>query len=331
MPGDQFSEPVYEMLWDCPACGSEKLLGKTHRYCPSCGSPQDPDRRYFPPEDEKVPVQDHVFYGVDRSCPACETPNSANSSNCGSCGSPLEEGAQVKKVQDGPKPEQPQAAGTEPAKKSRKGLFGCLALVLVIIAGVLVVTQWTQTSTFTVQGHSWERTVQIEVFKSVSESGWCDSKPAAAKFVHSKSKERSTQQVPDGEICTNKNVDNGDGTFRKVKECKPKTKSVPVYDDWCTYTVDRWKNARVAKAAAKGLDPSPSWPQVKVDGCRHLGCEREGKRSEKYQVILKDPDGGTHDCDKAQPRWSEMAVGSSWAGETTVIGGMIDCESLLPQ
>ena len=44
---------TYEMMWDCGFCGSSKLLGKTHRYCPGCGAAQDPSTRYFPPEEEK--------------------------------------------------------------------------------------------------------------------------------------------------------------------------------------------------------------------------------------------------------------------------------------
>ena len=31
-------ERVYEMLWDCAFCGTQKLLGLQHRHCPSCGA-----------------------------------------------------------------------------------------------------------------------------------------------------------------------------------------------------------------------------------------------------------------------------------------------------
>ena len=39
---------TFQMLWDCPTCGSTKLLGAEHRHCPSCGSPQQDNLRYFP-------------------------------------------------------------------------------------------------------------------------------------------------------------------------------------------------------------------------------------------------------------------------------------------
>jgi len=54
------------MLWDCEFCGTKKLLGKTHRFCPNCGAQQDPKARYFPSDEEKVAVKDHVYVGVDK-------------------------------------------------------------------------------------------------------------------------------------------------------------------------------------------------------------------------------------------------------------------------
>ena len=45
---------IFEMLWDCGFCGTGQLLGKTNRYCPSCGAPQDETKRYFPPPGKEV-------------------------------------------------------------------------------------------------------------------------------------------------------------------------------------------------------------------------------------------------------------------------------------
>ena len=82
-------EKTYEMMWDCEYCNTPKLLGKTHRFCPNCGAPQNPEKRYFPPENEKVAVEDHQFVGADLHCPACSFANSRTANNCGNCGSPL--------------------------------------------------------------------------------------------------------------------------------------------------------------------------------------------------------------------------------------------------
>ena len=65
-------EKNYEMFWDCEYCGSSKLLGITHRHCPNCGAPQDPEKRYFPPDEEKVALEDHENTGADWHCPSCD-------------------------------------------------------------------------------------------------------------------------------------------------------------------------------------------------------------------------------------------------------------------
>ena len=90
---------IFEMLWDCGFCDTKQLLGKTNRYCPSCGAPQDETKRYFPPPGkEKEVVANTTFDGVDVKCPACGTPNGAKANNCKHCGSPLNEAAAVKQL-----------------------------------------------------------------------------------------------------------------------------------------------------------------------------------------------------------------------------------------
>ncbi len=79
---------TYQMLWDCPSCGTCKLLGLTHRFCPNCGAPQDPTLRYFPPQDEAIAVEDHPLVGPDWRCSGCDAPNHARATFCGACGAP---------------------------------------------------------------------------------------------------------------------------------------------------------------------------------------------------------------------------------------------------
>src|SRR5262245_36399297 len=110
---------VYEMLWDCAFCGTRKLLGKTHRHCPACGAPQDPARRYFPSDDEKVAVKDHVFVGVDRVCPACGAPGSRAAAHCGGCGAALDGGKDVALKTDGPAAPAAAAAAPSPPPPRR--------------------------------------------------------------------------------------------------------------------------------------------------------------------------------------------------------------------
>ena len=148
---------TYEMLWDCEYCGAVKLLGKTHRHCPECGAAQNPERRYFPEESEKVAVEDHQYVGADLRCPACKAPNSEIAKFCAECGSPIEKGAQVALKQD------PAASPPVPASAPKKSggvkawPFGVGGIGLSLIIAVCAASFWTKTVAITTAGHTWVR------------------------------------------------------------------------------------------------------------------------------------------------------------------------------
>jgi hypothetical protein len=349
-------EATYQMLWDCPFCGTKKLLGLDHRHCPSCGATQDPEWRYFPSDDEKIAVEDHEFTGADKNCPACGTANSSKTAFCVNCGSPMDGSAAVKTRSD-----QVQAEGTAfadegakaaqedfkaqktaarapqaetPPKKKKKSkvgcVVGCLVLgLLAVLVLVAVAVLWKKPASVAVVGHSWERTIDIEEYRSVSESEWCDSKPSDAYSVRKESKVRSHNKVPDGEDCSTRRVDNGDGTFSEKRECKPKYREEPVYDDWCSYSVDRWKKDRTVRADGSTLSETPAWPVVKLSRtgtCK--GCEREGPRGETYTVRFASPEGKSHTCDFSQTQWATYAAGSEYESKVGVLTGKLDCGGL---
>ncbi len=319
---------TFQMLWNCSSCGTEKLLGTDHRYCPNCSAPQAAAERYFPPEGQEIAVKDHVFHGVDWQCPGCDTPNSAAASFCGSCGAPRESDAREVDRKSAEAP-------PEPPKKKSKGcaLFGCGGLLLIgIIAAIVVAVGflWKKPVDLTVTGHQWTRSIEIERYDAVRESEWCSAMPSAAYEVSRTSEVKETKQVPDGETCTTKNVDQGDGTFKKVEECKPKYRDEPVYADKCSYKIDRWATARSVDAAGTGLDPAPTWPSVgSLNSGSSRGSEREGARRESYVVTYQDDEGDSHDCDYSQARWQGVADGSRWQAKAGVLFGF-DCDSLSP-
>lgn len=331
--------PTYEMFWDCPACGTEKLLGKTHRHCPACGHPQDPSYRYFPPEDEKVAVEDHVFVGVDWTCDRCETPNSAAATHCVNCGDARDKddgvverldevraGAQSGTLED----EAPEPVD-EPLPPRRGGFGKVLVLLLgcLFVCGTLTALFYTAEATAEVTGHHWQRDVRIDRMASVSDGSWCDSVPGDAYSVSRSQKKRSTNRIPDGQSCSTYNVDNGDGTFSTQERCTTTYREEPVYDDWCDYQVDRWRHDHTETANGRGLSAEPYWPSYSVSGGSGRGSTRVGGRSERYFVELVDADGTKKDCDYDQSRWSAMEVGSRWTGEKRVLLNSLVCDGLV--
>ena len=344
---------TYEMLWDCRYCGTGGLLGLTHRFCPSCGAPQDPSTRYFPDDAHKVAVEDHVYVGTDRRCPACSTPNSAKSAFCRSCGGPLTEAAAVATRRDqlrdiGNEPAGDAGAGgwrsvgTEeddnaPARLSRRqdrrrpgtrwAIGGLMIGVLLALALILT---WTRATLVEVVGHTWEREVAIERYGPVQRSAWCDGLPGDARVIDSFPAQRGSRQVPDGEDCAMRRQDQGDGTYRETVECRPRYRAEPVMDRRCTYVVDRWTVVRTATASGSGFDPRPRWPQpVLARQGQCDGCERLGARTESYQVTLRELESGrTHRCRVSEPRWRMLRPDMHYQAEVGAITDALNCDSL---
>lgn len=344
---------TYQMLWDCTNCDTKGLLGLTHRHCPSCGSPQDPAARYFPTDDQKVSVENHVYHGADWRCEACDTPNGALAEFCMSCGSPKDKSKEVKRRAEhrvgdrqtfetdssstarkelNARPTAPPSA-LPPVKKSQTKavVLGIVALVVVVI---LVALFWKKDAAVVVTGHSWSRSIDIQTFTAVSESGWRDQVPSGAYSVSCYRAVRDTKQVPDGEECFKKRVDKGDGTFKEVRECTPKYREEPIYDQKCNYTIDKWKVTDTANATGSGFSPEPTWPDPKLTrkgSC--LGCQREGSRDETYTVHLKDNKDGdeTYECTFPQAVWSSYAVGKVFKTRVGVVTGRLSCDELKQQ
>jgi hypothetical protein len=353
----------YEMLWDCPGCGTEKLLGVTHRHCPNCGAPQDPSKRYYPPDSEKIAVENHPYQGVDKACPACETANAAKAGFCVNCGSPLDEAKAVRTrseqvgiealkagetVSDAKKDAEAArkaererqlaahgaASGAAPASGGGKGKFTLIAvaMVMMVLCGLCgIFFFWKKDAGFEVTGHHWERSIAIESLAPVQEQAWRSDMPADATNVSCQPEQKETVNVPDGEDCVDTREDKGDGSFEEKKVCTPRFREDPVYADKCSYTVTKWSATDSAKATGDSLTPAPAWPTVTLSNpgtC--VGCQREGSKKESYTLTLKDASGAQKNCELPMDKWSTMAVGSRWTGEVGVVSGEVDCGSLRP-
>lgn len=320
----------FEMLWNCSRCGTEKLLGVTHRHCPGCGAPQAAENRYFPPKGDEIAVVDHVFSGADRTCNNCDTPVSRAAEFCHNCGGNMDgEDKNVALVSEAPEPK-PVAA---PPKKS--GGMGMAAMgigglvIAAIVAGLLVMMFWTREAGVEVTGHSWERSIQIEEFQAVSADDWCSEMPKDAYSVSKSKKEKDTKKIKDGETCKTVKVDNGDGTFKKKEECTPKYREEPIMADFCKYKVNKWDEKNWEKSKGNSVSPSPSWPKVTVKDCKNLGCTRQGSKKESYSLNLVEQEDKKSklNCDLPEKKWAGVKVGASAVAQIGVTGG-VDCTKL---
>jgi hypothetical protein len=315
---------TYQMLWDCSACGTAKLLGLEHRHCPGCGSAQDEDGRYFPSDEDKVAVADHKFTGADKECSACGSPMAAAANNCTNCGCGLDGAEQVDLVVEKEAPPPPAPKKKSGGSSGKFILFGIVAIVVFLV----VMISWKKEVDVEATGKSWERTVQVEQYGPTKKSAWCDSLPTKARNVTRKQEVKTHREVPDGETCVTKKRDNGDGTFSEYQKCTPKTKKEPIYADKCHFTVDAWKNVRTARAFGGATDAA-KWPDPKLKRTgKCVGCERESGKKETYSVSFKPPEGSPFDCPFPEAEWASIQVGSAWATKQSVVTGGSSCGAL---
>jgi len=329
-------EIYYEMLWDCAQCNTKGLLGDSHRHCPTCGAAQDPSKRYFPKEGEEVEARNHKFVGADWSCAYCSSPNSRAAAHCTNCGAGQDGTKPVAIVVDTATPPAEPVAAPAPAARSLGWLRWALAALALVVVGFIVLFTSTKDTTATVAQRTWAREIQIEQMARVSDAAWCDSLPVDAYSVTRHREQRSTRQVPDGQICHDERIDKGDGTFVKRRECTPRYRAEPVYDDRCRYQVNRWRSVRTLKADTQNA-LMPVWPTVSNlnanflgagvgGGMGALGSEREGARRENYVLTLASG-GKTWTCNVSETVWNKYEQGSTTPLKVRLTGGA-DCDSL---
>lgn len=342
------TEIYYEMLWDCPVCKTMGLLGDSHRHCPTCGAAQDPSKRYFPQPGNEVEAKNHKFVGTDWRCAYCDSPNSAAAAHCTNCGG----------GQDGTKPvaivvdtsAAPSAVVVPTLPRSKLWLWA-LALLTMALVGLGTLLTRTHETTANVSGRSWQREIQIEQLAATSESAWCDNVPADAYTVTQNREQRSTRRIEDGQTCRDERIDKGDGTFVKRRDCTPRYREQPVFDNRCHFQVNRWKTSRSAKVGPETA-AMPMWPSLApiggpsnshhisqasgqtrsqgnapVDGVRNvLGAEREGTRHESY-VLLLQSGGKTWTCEVPFEVWNKYQEGTNLPVQVRMTGG-VDCSSV---
>ena len=111
-----------------------------------------------------------------------------------------------------------------------------------------------------------------------------------------------------------------------------RTHEEPVYRDWCTYNIDRWREDRRPAMSGDGTQ-DPVWPELPMRECTEVnfGCERAGSRQDKYEVHFQDTsESQTYDCAYSQRAWESFSEGTTYDAIVKVLGGRFQCESVKP-
>lgn len=148
--------------------------------------------------------------------------------------------------------------------RNRSVIIGGCVVLLAIIIGVLHMLFSPKEYTIRVKSIRWDYIIQIQELKQVHEDGW-STPPSNAYNVTSTLKKRGNKVVG--------------------KDANGKDITMPDYDTWYDYDVDKWVNTRTVPTY--GFDKEPYWGEVTLrstENPRRLGCEREGGRTQTYTV-----------------------------------------------
>ncbi len=340
---------TYQMVWDCKFCGTASLPAVTHRFCPNCGAAQDARARRFPADSEKLVVENYVSHGADWVCAACTTANRADAKFCQQCGAPAESGTAAYRREDEVRREgdafaasavravetiahEADVRAAQPPPGTGTPMIVWLAIggvAIAVLVGLFLLFTAQRDASAVVTGHTWERSIAIEQLSPVSDGTWCDLMPGDAYRVSQSERQRSSRSVPDGEDCQIRRVDNGDGTFSERRECTTRYREEPIYDRYCTYTVDRWVYTRSITQNGESLRDAPRWPLLQLNSGTCLGCERESGREEQYVLRLASGDQ-VYTCRVSEAFWQTAQPESAWNFKVNVVTGQPDCDTLQP-
>lgn len=310
-------------VWDCPYCGAARIDGPVNE-CPTCGAPRDKDVKMYLPDDA-IEVTDEAAIaaaeaGADWRCGYCGRENKAGTTVCGECGatSSGDEGRRG----EAPKPKPVPQRAAAPAKKGGLGkLFIILGVLAAIGFGLWFFIFRTHSEKVEVLSRQWERTIQIEKLKMVTEEDWEHKVPRGARELTRRQAVFKTEKVKTGSKRVKTGTkDMGNGYFKDVYEDRPIYKENKIYRDKVRYQIERWKPER--KARASGNDPNPRWPEVKL-----RDKERQGAKSESLTLQVRKPDGETETVavdDETLWKWYE--IGKSYTAQVRASGGISDLQ-----
>ncbi len=359
---------VHVGRWDCQQCGHKGILGPETK-CPNCGAGRPKNVRFYLPKDAEVVKDEEELKrakaGANWECSFCGTDNEALNTHCSSCGNPrtasekrlevreygLDElpedsedarGLQLKEERArGLKPIHPESQEAKSArKKGNKSFFwiGGICIAIFIVFAILnSIQRKIQVEVVEMQ---WERTIETEEYKEVTEEGW--SVPSDGRVLSSRRAVHHTEKIPDGyetrtrqvkkQVGTEKYVcgkrDLGNGYFEDKYCNRPIYETVteeyevqryrekPVYKTKYKYAIFKWMPA--AAISTKGKDKNPEWGDL--SSIEQDKNRRERNRTELYRIKVRDEKDKIHEEELPFSQWKAISKGDQLKAKRNGLG-----------
>ena len=244
------------------------------------------------------------------------------------------------KRQSSYKTEETKAQKSGDKLKSGLKIFGIIALIIsLIVAGIFIFSP--KNEEVTINGFEWERSIEIEEFKTVNESDW--SVPAGGRIKETKQEIQSYRDVIDHyetktRTYTEEVLDHyetevigyedlGNGHFREQTRQvpvyrtevrtetyeEPVYRQEPVYATKYYYEIDKWVYSETLRVSQ--MDHSPYWPTKDLSK-----NEREGQKTETYKINATTKDGEVKTYKMKLNEWTILKVNQQITLKTFIDG-----------
>ena len=322
---------IREKIWDCQYCGTTRI-GGSKSSCPNCGRKRDKNTFFYSNPYANCLTTDEakkINRNPDWLCPFCDSLNSDSNTECSSCGHPREasdlnyfenrktklkeEAKKTLQINDSEFQSLPTEGDTKISFFSMLSFktIGILSSILVSIL-VLLLIFLPREQEVTIIQKSWERSINIEKYKTVQENDWL--LPEKAKLLYTTSEvydydrvidhyEKKTRPVHHKDLVGYEDIKNwkdlGNGYEEEVvvgqkpiyKEYdteeeydSPVYRYDPIYKTMYYYEIDKWVYER--SITTHENNSNPYWGKLILEE-----NEREKSRSEKYNVTAINKKG----------------------------------------
>ncbi|RME03995.1 MAG: hypothetical protein D6812_04740 [Deltaproteobacteria bacterium] len=352
---------IQEGRWDCRSCGTVGILGR-RKSCPNCGRSRPEGTRFYLPEDAQEVTDEarlqEARSGADWLCSYCGASNSATLEACGGCGADRAD-SERQAVRDYALDEIPRSGDNAPDSPARQEgartppprRRGSLRKFLVaggVVGGILLLLFLVfrpRHETLTVTGFSWEREIDVEAYRTVTEEGWDLPHGARVKkkwrdihhyedvLDHYETRTRKvSERVQTGTeryVCGKRDLGNGyfedryctrpkyETRYRTETYREPVYRKEPVYRMKYRYDVEKWVHDRTKRAA--GEDREPEWPPLRL-----AKNERAGKRTEHYFVHFTDEEKKRYRKEVSEAQWRRYEVGKRYSARVSRSGEVLE-------
>ncbi|HEU4556495.1 MAG TPA: hypothetical protein VFS20_01555, partial [Longimicrobium sp.] len=186
----------------------------------------------------------------------------------------------------------PPPSAARPQRPEKKSRFGRNVFVLLLVSffGWIGWSNRTRHVDAQVTAKEWERSVQVEAYRTVQEEDW--SLPQGARQVRSYRAIRDYRRV----------LDHYETRYHTETYQEPIYRREPIWDTKYVYRIKRWVPDTLLRE--HGDTTAPVWPRTEPDD-----TTRDGEKKQRYVMTFRDGEGDSYTTEVPLEQFTGHRVG----------------------